>query len=128
MELFDLSYDVIRQIMIFYIDNSEVNQNKIKFIGSRLLNEISKDINISRQKIFELIIECKLDAIQLTNEKDVDYVDKFGNTTLMCACWCRVTDVALKIVDVGDICKPEHKKYIKPFGFIYFLCNVIRKI
>jgi hypothetical protein len=23
---------------------------------------------------------------------------------------------------------PEHKKYIKPFGFIYFLCNVIRKI
>jgi hypothetical protein len=24
--------------------------------------------------------------------------------------------------------EPEHKKYIKPNGFIYFLCNVIRKI
>jgi ankyrin repeat protein len=110
MELFDLSYDVIRQIMIFYIDNSKVNQKKIEFIGSRLLNEISENININEPIIFELIIENKLNKIQLINKEDVEYVDKYGNTTLMWACWCRVTDVALKILDMSDSCniiKPE---------------------
>jgi superfamily II DNA or RNA helicase len=32
------------------------------------------------------------------------------------------------IDEAHHVYTPEHKKYIKPFGFIYFLCNVIRKL
>lgn len=72
MELFNLSDDVICRIMIQYIDNSKVNQKKIKFIGSVRLNKISENIN--RPVLFGV------------NKKDVDYVDENGNTTLMFAC------------------------------------------
>lgn len=98
MELLDISSDVIRQIMIYYIDNSRVNQKKILFIGSHILNEINKEINISEPELFKA---CEnndiINILELINEEDVKYVDDEGITPLMVACRFYMHEVALKI-------------------------------
>jgi ankyrin repeat protein len=104
MELLDLSNDVLRQIMIYYIDNSKVNQKKIKLIGSQQLNGINEKINIREPKI---ISDFYCHSTVEINEDD-NYVDDDGYTTLMYACSYGISDVALKLLDMSnsfDICK-----------------------
>jgi ankyrin repeat protein len=128
MELFDIPPDVIRQIMIFYIDNSKVNQKKIEFIGSRRLNEISESINININipTMLELLLSNDDDI------RDVDYVDGNGNTALIYACGCDLKKRALKILNMDCDCK---LKQINIFGNSALICaqkntmtEVIKKI
>jgi ankyrin repeat protein len=106
MELLDLSNDVIRQIMIYYIDNSKINQNKIKFIGSHQLNEINEDINIITPPLY-IACKCKEtnNALPLISREDCNYVSIGGYTSLICACINEMSDIALKILDFE--CKPN---------------------
>lgn len=107
MELLDLSSDVIRQIMIYYIDNSKVNQTKISFIGSRQLNEINEEINIKEPLSFEAI---KKGVTIEMNEEDANYVDENGFTSLIVSCQNKMQDVALKLLEMNNsdnICKLE---------------------
>jgi uncharacterized protein YjbI with pentapeptide repeats len=91
MNLLDLSHDVLRQIMIHYIDNSEINKIKVNFIGSNILNEVCKIIQLDKFPLCDTLIKCdscattnfdKNGLIGLAIEK-CDYVDINGNTTLM---------------------------------------------
>jgi hypothetical protein len=99
MKLLGLSNDVIRQILIYYIKNSRVNQMKIEFIGSKLLNEISRNIYIEEQPLF---IACKnndvTNAINLVNENSAGYVSKNGETSLMFAYEFGMEEVTSKLL------------------------------
>lgn len=111
MELFDLSNDVIRQIMIFYIDDSKVNQNKIKIIGSQLLNDISNDIYISEQQFYNIFT---------INEENITYVDESGYTALMNVCYNKMTEMALEILNFD--CKPNQVR-INGYTALIYVCE-----
>jgi hypothetical protein len=101
MELLDLSHDVLRQIMIHYIDNSKVNQLKLKFIGSHLLNEIVFDSLLFQ--VPPLIDACiifdnDLSFVQFDNI-DCKYVDENGSTSLMYAIQNYKVDFAKRMLN-----------------------------
>jgi ankyrin repeat protein len=114
MELLDLSHDVLRQIMIYYVNNSKVNQKKIEFIGSHKLNEVNNNINEIVPLLFDA---CKnnndrnmntlhgmfydeKNALQLINEYDSTFIDEYGDTSLMWACRNAMFKVADKLLDI----------------------------
>jgi ankyrin repeat protein len=120
MELFDLSNDVIRQIMIFYIDDSKVNQNKIKIIGSQLLNDISNDIYIEKLQFFDTH-KKKYIMDMLIDTEYVSRVDEYGYTDLMVVCIHEMMEVALKLLNVD--CKPDQVNINEQTALIY-ACNM----
>jgi ankyrin repeat protein len=135
MELLELSKDVIRQIMICYCDNSKVNQNKIKFIGSKILNEISDEINIHESAFYEA---CKrnreTNALQLINDEDCSYVSERGYTPLFLTCVLNMNDVALKLLDmdckIDQVTRSDNKTNCTPllsacFNGMYDVANKI---
>lgn len=119
MELFDLSRDVLRQIMISYVDNSKVNQVKIKFIGSNILNNINNDINFCEPELFHkfkcvcesdgilgghLNLSCayiydEIISLLLIDDYECSYIDENGFSLLMYACQTKASNVALKILE-----------------------------
>lgn len=101
MELLDLSRDVLRQIMIQYIDNSEINKIKVRFIGSKIFNDICDDIQLINSDMYVFMNDPRFSYIY----EDTEYVDINGNTALILAIKSQIDHVVLKILD--DVCKPE---------------------
>lgn len=90
MKFLDLSNDVLRQIMIHYIDNSEVNKIKIKFIGSKQLNIVNNDIHINIPNLFQ--------AKKLIN-KFTDKIDThiFDVSYKICGTDIQMTDIYMYV-------------------------------
>jgi ankyrin repeat protein len=114
MKLLDLSTDVLRQIMIHYIDNSEVNKIKVNFIGSKNLIGICDLIQLSKFPLYYALIKCNtynfitVDEIIALSDEKCDYVDINGNTALMLTYHNDTFNVASKIIDAG--CELVQKK------------------
>lgn len=98
MKLLDLSSDVLRQIMIYYIDNSKLNQKKIKFIGSKGLNGINETINIKKPRIYDVCWNPNEEVSELISEEDTNYVDDYGDTFLMISCRNNIMKYICKIL------------------------------
>jgi ankyrin repeat protein len=137
MELLDLSRDVLRQIMIHYIDNSEVNKIKVNFIGSKILNEINNDIKLDKSPLYDALKKYDMLAtenltssqlIELINN-DYNYVDVNGYTSLMLAFRYNLMDVASEILNHGY--SPEQVNINGETSLIFgcqFCCHVDTKI
>jgi ankyrin repeat protein len=104
MELSDISHDVLRQILIYYIDNSKINQIKIKFIGSKVLNEVNNNIQLNKPPLYEACL-IGSSGSAMNHIDECDFVSENGYTPLMVACKHRMSELTLKILDDGNNCK-----------------------
>ena len=100
IQLLNLPIDVIREILIKFIDNNESTKMIIEGIGSKYLTSISKTIHVTisqlfvdiqNNKAFELIEECRKNENykpfhKKYSDDDFNYADIHGNTPLMLVC------------------------------------------
>ena len=101
----DLPYDILRYIIIKYIDNNNVNKKKLQMMGSHRINDMLTDIVLEVPQIYELCKNVSMIIKGRINYEGSNYVDCDGYTSLMYACKNRKTKIALKLVTLK--CVPE---------------------
>lgn len=98
----NIPFDLLRQIMIYYINNNEIIYNNCKHFKSILMNDIINSIVIRAPMIFTLCkSNLKVDENYVNN--DCCYINNCGVTALTLACYNK-NNVAFELLNYD--CKP----------------------
>lgn len=121
----DIPFDILRHIMIYYIDHNIIIYNKLVQMNSSVMRHIVSSIKIRVPKLFALctnnnkVLECHI-------INDCNYVSNDGITPLIYACKTNRDAIALQLLKFN--CKPNYVDNENNTALIYACKNSMTKV